>query len=73
MFFFLFACNLEITDYGILHNQNCKKYRLEKDQPSESHFISHLDGKLYVNETREAYDVDSYCIEFTKTDSIEVN
>lgn len=59
-------------DYGILHRQSCMKLRLSTDESSDSHYVSHLDGRLYVYGTKDAYDVDSYRIEFTSTDSIEV-
>lgn len=40
---------------------------------SDYHYIGHLDGKLYVNDTEEPYDVDSYCIEFIDVGTIEVS
>lgn len=59
-------------DYGVLHNQRCERFKLDKELASDNHFLGHLDGKLYVNDTEEPYDVDSYCIEFINMGTIEV-
>lgn len=63
---------MHFTEYGIVHTQQCEMYPLSKDDPSERHFISHLDGQLYVNDSLEPYDIDKYCIEFANRGSIEV-
>lgn len=59
-------------DYGVLHKQNCERYRLDDESPTDNNYLGHLDGMLYVNDTEKPYDADSYCIEFINVGAIEV-
>lgn len=71
--FFHFLCSfIDRLDYGVVHNQRCERFKLDKNIPLDNNFIGHLDGKLYVNESEQPYDIDSYCIEFINIATINV-
>lgn len=39
------------------------KFLIDKEDPRENSYVGHRDGKLYVNDTEEPYDVNKYCME----------
>lgn len=66
-------CHFVVSDYGVLHNQQCQKYKLYDDEPMDKYFLHYKNGDLHVNDSNEPYNNDGYCIEYQKIgDDIKV-
>ncbi|XP_070133733.1 uncharacterized protein mthl15 isoform X2 [Drosophila bipectinata] len=51
-------------EFGILHGQDCQKFRLDPDNfPDDSHTISSSNGSLIIQNTRKLYTNAQYCLE----------
>lgn len=42
----------------------CKKYILDLSYPEDTHYLSHVDGRLHVISTAQPFNHDEYCMEF---------
>lgn len=59
--------------YGLINTQDCGKYKLSNDDPDDAHYISHVDGSLYVNSFDEPILNSDYCVELLNTGTVDVS
>lgn len=74
MNFFVIA-KFYVPVYGLINMQECKKFKLSNDGTDEddAHFISHVDGSLYVKSFEEPFSNEEYCVEFVNMGTIDVS
>lgn len=65
--------NIFFTVYGLINTQGCNKYKLTNDDADDAHYISHVDGSLYVNNFEEPFSNDDYCVEFLDSGTVDVS
>lgn len=52
----------------MVHKMTCEKTMVDTD-----HFLGHKNGKLYLNDSSDGYNIDMYCVEFVESFDIQVS
>lgn len=63
------------TEYGLINVQSCYRYILDGAYEEDEHYLSHVDGRLYVRNihSKAPLGPNDYCVEFVgQEDNISV-